>query len=208
MQHYTSGETHDPARWRVVIGNVLAAMHIEGPPCMQPIIDFIGTRQPDLTPEERKRCGVNPQSLLAYRLPEDMRTRIAGDSVGQTLSRLIDDSQDQVWPTGEAALFANEHVNKLLDAFSLNHHALGAGHGYRRAVISAPLFAASRVVHGHPVTQDAVRHTIRHRAFNPEWFDEMQRLAVYFLLNERLSLDEHWLADDVGPNAPEHDPTE
>ena len=205
---YTAGTPHDPALSRVVIGNVLAMMKTNGPPCMQPVVNFIAKRQPDLTPEDCTRFGVDPQSLLAYRLPVNMRTDFARDGVAQLLAQLIDDSGDQRWPTGEPASFVNEHVSMMLDALSINHNALGAGQGYRRAVIYAPLFAASRVVHEYRVTQDMVRELIHYRAFNPDWFDEMQSLGVYFLLNERLSLDEHWLADDVVLEAPEHDPTE
>jgi len=178
--------------WTPTMQKFVSSTLRSGPQCMRPIVDCLALL-PELLPqtaymhlEERAQ----PENLRFQQLPAPLRASL----VEPLASRLIEEAANSRWPGGQHEWLGNEHVLHMLEAFGIQHGLLGEGMGYRRAVICAPLCAASRVVHGNALERDTVRDMIRYRAFDREWYDEMQSLAVYYLLSRRLVAETDLLA--------------
>jgi hypothetical protein len=178
--------------WTPTVQKFMSSTLRSGPRCMRPIVDCLALL-PELLPEkaymhleERARAD----NLHFQQLPAVIRASL----VEPLASRLIEESANNKWPSQKHEWLGNEHVLHLLQAFGIEHGFLGEGWGYRRSVICAPLFAASRVVHSQALDSDTARDMICYRAFHREWYDEMQSLAVYYLLSRRLIAEPHLLA--------------
>jgi hypothetical protein len=60
-------------------------------------------------------------------------------------------------------------------------------------VVCAPLIAASHVVFGDPITENVIRDLIRCRSFHRDWYDEIYRIGVYYLVRQRLDNKTDWV---------------
>ncbi len=175
--------------WTPTVQKFVSCTLRSGQHCMRPILDCLA-RCNDLLPEAsyiNLDDRPHPENVTAQLPPGFLQNNV----VQPLASRLVDESANNTWPTGQHAWLNNEHVGHLLEAFGIQHGFLGAGVGYRRAVICAPLFAAARVAYGHAIDIDkaTVRDMIRYRAFDRDWYDEMQSVAVYYLLSRRLAAE-------------------
>jgi hypothetical protein len=107
---------------------------------------------------------------------------------------LIADALGTRWPdSNELQRITNPALEGMLDTFGIRANYLVPRRGYRRTVICAPLIAACHVVTGDPISEHVVRDLIRCRSFHRDWYDEIHRIGVYYLVRQRLDTDPNWV---------------
>jgi hypothetical protein len=176
---------------RLAIKHFLSTALRESPCCMPIVADCLAGIPDLLTREDCRELGGVNGAILP--IPQwYLREQVANGANG-----LIADASGARWPDAnqlQRMLSPNPTLEAMLDTFGIEEaEYLGPGVGYRRAVVCAPLIAASHVVFGDPITENVVRDLIRCRSFHRDWYDEIHRISVYYLVRQRLDANPNWV---------------